>query len=129
MEHRAKHASISHPREPHVASLKLCGFECDGSYGDMGQEPSFLFFFLMIRPPPISTLFPYPALFRSLQRFGEPGTPLCQAASAPPGGGDGGGATLPVASSSAATPLAAIPAAPPKKCKKGFVRKIGRAHV
>src|SRR5207248_11321103 len=28
------------------------------------------FFFLMIRPPPISTLFPYTTLFRSL--FGDP---------------------------------------------------------
>src|SRR5256885_9442121 len=29
---------------------------------------SFTFFFLMIRPPPRSTLFPYPTLFRSLGR-------------------------------------------------------------
>src|SRR3712207_7706143 len=30
-----------------------------------------LFFFLMIRRPPRSTLFPYTTLFRSLQRWGE----------------------------------------------------------
>src|SRR5438132_6643676 len=32
---------------------------------------SFLFFFLMIRRPPRSTLFPYTTLFRSLVRPGE----------------------------------------------------------
>src|SRR5258707_7644706 len=31
-----------------------------------------LFFFLMIRRPPRSTLFPYTTLFRSLRRLGEP---------------------------------------------------------
>src|SRR3989441_7237897 len=30
----------------------------------------FLFFFLMIRPPPRSTLFPYPPLSRSIRRTG-----------------------------------------------------------
>jgi sugar lactone lactonase YvrE len=58
-----------------------------------------------------------------LQRFGEPGTPLCQAASPPSGGGGGGGTILPAATSPVAIPLAAIPATPRKKCKKGFVRK------
>src|SRR5256886_16942503 len=32
----------------------------------------FVFFFLMIRRPPRSTLFPYTTLFRSLDRFGPP---------------------------------------------------------
>src|SRR5206468_12173910 len=31
----------------------------------------FLFFFLMIRPPPRSTLFPYTTLFRSLALLGQ----------------------------------------------------------
>src|SRR2546426_6264441 len=31
----------------------------------MSTQPSFLFFFLMIRRPPRSTLFPYTTLFRS----------------------------------------------------------------
>src|SRR6266542_5631609 len=34
---------------------------------------SFLFFFLMIRRPPRSTLFPYTTLFRSSRRVGRPG--------------------------------------------------------
>src|SRR2546430_3497294 len=34
----------------------------------------FVFFFLMIRRPPRSTLFPYTTLFRSLDRFGPPPT-------------------------------------------------------
>src|SRR3712207_7153828 len=33
----------------------------------------FYFFFLMIRRPPRSTLFPYTTLFRSQQRPGQPG--------------------------------------------------------
>src|SRR2546430_17616969 len=45
----------------------------------------FCFFFLMIRPPPRSTLFPYTTLFRSLDRgqlgppclFGRRGRPRC----------------------------------------------------
>src|SRR2546427_1223073 len=36
------------------------------------QPFSFIFFFLMIRPPPRSTLFPYTTLFRS--RAGRPAT-------------------------------------------------------
>src|SRR5436190_13848403 len=40
--------------------------------------PSLTFFFLMIRPPPRSTLFPYTTLFRSgggpLSRVGTPGS-------------------------------------------------------
>src|SRR3954464_16105750 len=32
----------------------------------------FLFFFLMIRRPPRSTLFPYTTLFRSLDELGDP---------------------------------------------------------
>src|SRR5256885_10892042 len=31
----------------------------------------------MIRRPPRSTLFPYPTLFRSAQRFAAPGSPPC----------------------------------------------------
>src|SRR5438067_6830803 len=47
---------------------------------------SFLFFFLMIRPPPRSTLFPYTTLFRSVtsacgsacsESSHSPGWPLC----------------------------------------------------
>src|SRR5947199_9797848 len=34
---------------------------------------SFPFFFLMIRPPPRSTLFPYTTLFRSGRRLAHPG--------------------------------------------------------
>src|SRR5439155_23492836 len=34
-------------------------------------KPFFLFFFLMIRPPPRSTLFPYTTLFRSPSFFAE----------------------------------------------------------
>src|SRR5437868_15237500 len=34
-------------------------------------SPCFLFFFLMIRPPPRSTLFPYTTLFRSPVAFGR----------------------------------------------------------
>src|SRR2546430_17595803 len=34
------------------------------------------FFFLMIRRPPRSTLFPYTTLFRSRRRWPSPGTPI-----------------------------------------------------
>src|SRR5947199_9347529 len=34
-------------------------------------SPFFSFFFLMIRRPPRSTLFPYTTLFRSMSRFGR----------------------------------------------------------
>src|SRR2546429_3878927 len=36
----------------------------------------FFFFFLMIRRPPISPLFPYPTLFRSIRLGGVPDVPL-----------------------------------------------------
>src|SRR5476651_2765495 len=45
----------------------ICSFICD-----------FFFFFLMIRRPPRSTLFPYTTLFRS---WGTPGHPPCCASS------------------------------------------------
>src|SRR3712207_8089999 len=38
---------------------------------DPGLRCYFIFFFLMIRRPPRSTLFPYTTLFRSLARFSE----------------------------------------------------------
>src|SRR5438093_5634310 len=38
----------------------------------MWYRIQWLFFFLMIRRPPRSTLFPYTTLFRSLARLGEP---------------------------------------------------------
>src|SRR5438132_5323586 len=39
----------------------------------------FVFFFLMVRPPPRATLFPYTTLFRSADRGGRrpPGGPAC----------------------------------------------------
>src|SRR2546430_5779285 len=43
---------------------------------------SVFFFFLMIRRPPRSTLFPYTTLFRSRRRAGDPGSP------GQPGAGD-----------------------------------------
>src|SRR5216684_7584342 len=55
-----------------VASHKACAIKC-ASKGisvtlvETGTEKSF-FLFLMIRPPPRSTLFPYTTLFRSLAR-------------------------------------------------------------
>src|SRR3989442_6719872 len=39
------------------------------------QHPILSFFFLMIRRPPRSTLFPYTTLFRSLQRRGKAAQP------------------------------------------------------
>src|SRR5258708_15225850 len=41
-----------------------------------GIHISHLFFFLMIRPPPRSTLFPYTTLFRSLLRLFRPMKPI-----------------------------------------------------
>src|SRR5438034_2791142 len=35
-------------------------------------RPTYLFFFIMIRPPPRSTLFPYTTLFRSALETGTP---------------------------------------------------------
>jgi DNA-binding beta-propeller fold protein YncE len=57
-----------------------------------------------------------------LERFGEPGTPLCQPAG--PGGG-GGGVTTPTAPAAPA----ATPTTPRKKCKKGFVKKKVKGKV
>src|SRR5260221_6557996 len=48
----------------------------------------FLFFFLMIRRPPRSTLFPYTTLFRSLPSAGQPGHP--EPAARPPPDSAGG---------------------------------------
>src|SRR5687768_17657047 len=42
------------------------------------------FFFLMIRRPPRSTLFPYTTLFRSARRPGPPGRPWARVPPAPP---------------------------------------------
>src|SRR6267154_5246411 len=39
---------------------------------EFGSSISFIFFFLMIRRPPRSTLFPYTTLFRSRQRGASP---------------------------------------------------------
>src|SRR2546425_8013364 len=52
----------------------------------------FIFFFLMIRRPPRSTLFPYTTLFRSpflpgRESFFENSTAMRQSGSASPGGG------------------------------------------
>src|SRR6266513_3248095 len=47
----------------------------------------FIFFFLMIRRPPRSTLFPYTTLFRSPRRGSLPGSSP-RGEDAPPGGGD-----------------------------------------
>src|SRR3989337_163342 len=66
---RPKH--FAHPN--HAASRvndmrDTCGWPLLGraiSYGDRRVCVSFFFFFLMIRRPPRSTLFPYPTLFRS----------------------------------------------------------------
>src|SRR5580700_1388665 len=47
----------------------------------------FTFFFLMIRRPPRSTLFPYTTLFRSARRFGRRQVPTrspCRPALSPP---------------------------------------------
>src|SRR5215510_15410693 len=44
---------------------------------------SFLFFFLMIRRPPRSTLFPYTTLFRSRAPAPRPPRPPCRHAGAP----------------------------------------------
>src|SRR5215211_2392420 len=52
-------------------------------------RPFVLFFFLMIRRPPRSTLFPYTTLFRSVPRPAGPGGPdrARRRARGPPGGG------------------------------------------
>src|SRR6266496_5279786 len=50
-----------------------------------------IFFFLMIRPPPRSTLFPYTTLFRSRPRSGCPGRwpwACCPAMASPPPGSE-----------------------------------------
>src|ERR1039458_10696979 len=45
-------------------------------FGPPGSHTPFLFFFLMIRRPPRSTLFPYTTLFRSLERRGPHRFPI-----------------------------------------------------
>src|SRR6476619_7837091 len=53
----------------------------------------FIFFFLMIRRPPRSTLFPYTTLFRSARGGGPPGASRCSAPGTARGSrGPGGGA-------------------------------------
>src|SRR2546430_11223311 len=47
----------------------------------------FFFFFLMIRRPPRSTLFPYTTLFRSLRAVARPADDRVGAAGAEPAGG------------------------------------------
>src|SRR5205809_5213241 len=44
---------------------------CSSPHASPSHFPVFLFFFLMIRRPPRSTLFPYTTLFRSLFRNDE----------------------------------------------------------
>src|SRR2546430_11015268 len=48
------------------------------------------FFFLMIRRPPRSTLFPYTTLFRSLRRGTSPAFPRLQSSAEPRGNSRGG---------------------------------------
>src|SRR2546430_17151122 len=45
------------------------------SYAPKSSVPALAFFFLMIRRPPRSTLFPYTTLFRSICRRRAPGPP------------------------------------------------------
>src|SRR6266849_7775389 len=45
--------------------------------GQLGLQTHILFFFLMIRRPPRSTLFPYTTLFRSAARRLDPGERAC----------------------------------------------------
>src|SRR3712207_8876262 len=49
--------------------MSSCGYIYISTFVSM--PPIFLFFFLMIRRPPRSTLFPYTTLFRSYNRFTE----------------------------------------------------------
>src|SRR2546427_11503465 len=51
------------------------------SFSHIVRFPVFVFFFLMIRRPPRSTLFPYTTLFRSrVCVSGPPGRPSCRPA-------------------------------------------------
>src|SRR5258708_6304179 len=52
----------SAPSRTRTLRKKVCSFRSSSS---PAFEPGFLFFFLMIRRPPRSTLFPYTTLFRS----------------------------------------------------------------
>src|SRR5437660_7536886 len=45
------------------------------SYDYSPSSPSYFFFFLMIRRPPRSTLFPYTTLFRSVRHVAQDGHP------------------------------------------------------
>src|SRR6202165_934793 len=54
-------------------SCALCLRDSDGTPLHISNTDSFLFFFLMIRRPPRSTLFPYTTLFRSRTRCRAPG--------------------------------------------------------
>src|ERR1022692_2281615 len=60
---RATYACLRHssPKPTQVSSLRIALIHTS-------LRLSFLFFFLMIRRPPRSTLFPYTTLFRSIQR-------------------------------------------------------------
>src|SRR2546426_5424011 len=60
-----------------MALLCLSYWNASSIVGPVSLTPVLIFFFLMIRRPPRSTLFPYTTLFRSQQRRGgddgEPG--------------------------------------------------------
>src|SRR3954466_16410888 len=56
------------PRSDDSAAARWAGLGAggaEGSSGDLDADPDGLGFFLMIRRPPRSTLFPYTTLFRS----------------------------------------------------------------
>src|SRR6267142_1455030 len=70
--HRSRHGEPQRDRNnrrPPEAGVRV---QCTRAYGDRAAvadvAPSSLFFFLMIRRPPRSTLFPYTTLFRSLAK-------------------------------------------------------------
>src|ERR1035438_3504819 len=72
--HRACTGSATFPSRPHTAPLRLRLFRAGHGRGDCRSAGwrltaptlSLCFFFLMIRRPPRSTLFPYTTLFRSI---------------------------------------------------------------
>src|SRR5690348_18448545 len=57
-------------------------FQLELSYDNLQRERLHLFFFLMIRRPPRSTLFPYTTLFRSRARSGNTTDSSCTTVSA-----------------------------------------------
>src|SRR3989339_2213775 len=54
----------SYPKPKKIYSLSII-IPCFNAEKDIGNTITNLFFFLMIRRPPISSLFPYTTLFRS----------------------------------------------------------------